>query len=109
MAARSAAPDRPSDRPHRPTARNALSAEGAIGWAKSRITRKHEITKHERTETRLDFSVPLLFFVAARQTVSFFFRLSFMLLRLFRSSFVYLFRSSFGSSLSRRWGFPIAV
>ena len=39
-----APPEGRREAPPRPTARNALSAEGAIGWAKSRIaeTRSHE-------------------------------------------------------------------
>ena len=44
--------------------------------------------------------------VSVLQTFPFLFRSSFLLLRLFRSYFVPLFRSSFRSSLFRRWGFP---
>ena len=53
-----------------------------------------------------NFSVPLPFLFSALQTFSFLFRSSFLLFRLFRSYFVPLFRSSFRSSIVRRWGFP---
>ena len=45
-------------------------------------------------------------FLFSVQTFPFLCRSTFLLFRLFRSYFVPLFRSSFRSSIFRRWGFP---
>ena len=52
------------------------------------------------------FRSSFAFLFYARQTFPFLFRSSVPFFRLFRSYFVPLLRSSFRSSLFRRWGFP---